>query len=410
MTFAFKKLQGLTAMAFVLCLLPDSMQSSEVVAQWNFNSLELDTSSATGTLWPATGSGDASVVGSVTQSFGTIGTSPDPGPDNSSWRIASFPLQYTGNKTSGVEFRAYTFLFQNIRMTWNQRNSDSASRYWRVQYSTNGVDFVDHSVVVSTPNIWQTFSADFSLVPGSDNNFSFAVRLLSEYQSSASGSGGFGYPAANPNNTYGSSGTLWLDMVTFTGDTSDPGNFRPTVTGLADVTTRVDNATQPQAFTIGDAETPVNLLQVTALIDNPSLVDRVEFSGSDAGREIVIVPAIGQAGTSAITVVVTDEGGQTVGTKFTLNVLPQLTPPIISPIAMITLPWNSIPPPLSFTVNDLEHAAEAIAVSAVSSSSNLFPSGSLVITGSGAERSLHFPPLNRVAGSTFLTITATDPD
>jgi len=405
-----KRFSRLAALAIVLCLLPHSLQSSEIVAQWNFNGLEQDANPATGTPWATLGSGSAMIVGSVSESYGTIGTSPDPGPDNSSWRIASFPLQYTANKSSGVEFRLNTDFFQNIRMTWNQRNSDSASRYWRVQCSTNGVDFFDHSVVVSTPNIWQTFSADFSLIPGSDNNFSFAVRLVSEYQSTASGSGAFGYPAANLNNNYGSSGTLWLDMITFTGDVSDPGNLRPTLTSLPNMTTRVDAATQPLAFTIGDTETAVEMLQLTALVDNPSLVDRVEYSGAAAGREIVVVPAAGQIGTAGITVVVTDESGQTAGTRFTLTVLPQFTPPSISPIAMITLPWASTPAPLAFVVNDLEDPASTVVVDIVSSNSTLFPSGSLVVVGTDAERRLLFPPLNRIAGSTHLTITATDLD
>lgn len=75
--------------------------AADIIAQWTFNSPESDANAAPGNAAPAIGFGLSSSVGSATGSFGKIGTSPDPATDNSSWRLASFPAQYTGNKSSG---------------------------------------------------------------------------------------------------------------------------------------------------------------------------------------------------------------------------------------------------------------------------------------------------------------------
>jgi len=55
-----------------------------------------------------------------------------------------------------------------------------------------------------------------------DNNPNFAVRFVTEFESTATGSGTGGYATANTGSTYGSNGTLRFDMVSVRDDTPLP--------------------------------------------------------------------------------------------------------------------------------------------------------------------------------------------
>ncbi|MEO6036059.1 MAG: autotransporter-associated beta strand repeat-containing protein, partial [Verrucomicrobiota bacterium] len=195
--------------------------SADTVALWDFNSRPSDTNDTTGTLTPTTGSGLASVVGAVAPSFTTANGSSDPAGtnDNSNWRITTFAAVSSNNKTRGVQFNMNTIGFENITAVWDQQNSATANRYWRVLYSIdNGATWVERNVIDNTANaVWTNgvFSADFTSIPGANNNTNFGVRLLAEFQSTATGSGVASYVGVG--GTYGTGGTLRLDMFRFSG-------------------------------------------------------------------------------------------------------------------------------------------------------------------------------------------------
>src|SRR6185295_7652373 len=103
------------------------------------------------------------------------------------------------------------------------------SRYWRIQYTTNaGSTWLDATnIIVANPignpdpntdtPIWQlSLTADFSALANVNDNTNFGFRFVSEFESTATGSGTNGYIANRTNSAYGVNGTLWLDMVTVT--------------------------------------------------------------------------------------------------------------------------------------------------------------------------------------------------
>ncbi len=199
----------------------------QLITLWDFNSNPPDANTSTGTLVPAIGSGTATSVGTATNSLNSnvAPVSFDPNlADNSKWRFGNFPAQGTGNKTSGAEFRVSTVGCRNIALSWDHYNSATGSRYWRLQYSVNGVNFTDTSFVYTNPVEVTWFPTGFSLagIPGVDNNPNFAVRLVSEWQSTATGQGANQYIGTQADGGYGVTGTLWLDMVTFSGDVIQP--------------------------------------------------------------------------------------------------------------------------------------------------------------------------------------------
>src|SRR5205823_1201147 len=82
-----------------------------------------------------------------------------------------------------------------IVVVWEQRVSPTASKYGRLQYTTNGSDFIDFSAptTMGTTNKFELKSADLSGYAGVDNNSQFALRVVTEFESTAAGSGINGY-------------------------------------------------------------------------------------------------------------------------------------------------------------------------------------------------------------------------
>ena len=193
--------------------------SAATIALWNFNSPLPDNDATTGTAAPAMGAGTASLVGGVTATFTASNGSSDPAADNSNWRITTWPAQGTQNKQNGVRLNVGTVGYRNITLSRDLRNSNTASKYTRLQYTTNGTDFIDFQVITMPNETWiNGQSASFIGVPGVENNPRFGVRFVTEFESTALGSGTAGYVPSSPTSTYGTAGTLRFDMIRFSGD------------------------------------------------------------------------------------------------------------------------------------------------------------------------------------------------
>jgi hypothetical protein len=72
-------------------------------------------------------------------------------------------------------------------------------------------------VTLPLATIFYPFTNDLSALPGVNNNSNFVFRIAGEFQSTATGSGGAAYAAANTGSTYAASGTSRFDMVTVSG-------------------------------------------------------------------------------------------------------------------------------------------------------------------------------------------------
>lgn len=191
-----------------------------IFAHWNFNSAAADSDPTSGTLAPAFGGGTATLVGGVTDSFTASNGSSDPNPnDNSNWRITTWPAQGAQNKQNGIQFNVSTVGYRNISLAWDLRASNTASKYTRLQYSTNGTTFVDFVVIVMPNETWvNRQAANFVGLPGVDNNPNFALRFVTEFENTATGAGLNGYATTSTGSTYGSGGTLRFDMVSLRDD------------------------------------------------------------------------------------------------------------------------------------------------------------------------------------------------
>lgn len=107
----------------------------------------------------------------------------------------------------------------------------------------------------------------------------------------------------------------------------------PTISDIANQVTPTNTALSGIAFTVADAETPGSLT-VTATSSNPTLLtgDNISISGTGTSRTLSLTPSAAQAGTTLVTVTVSD-GTQSASDSFLLTVFPKLGVLINEPFA-----------------------------------------------------------------------------
>jgi hypothetical protein len=193
-----------------------------VITQWNFNSIVNDASITTGTLSPSVGTGTASLLTNTgTFANGSIngGSSDTNTTDNSGWGTLNYPTLTVGNLTAGVQFLANTTGYTNLTLNYDIRHSNTSSRHEAVQYTTNGTTWNTTAFfAASLGDTWfNSRFIDLSAIPLVENNPNFGVRIVSAFESTATGGGAVSYVATAPDVTYATIGTWRFDMVTVSG-------------------------------------------------------------------------------------------------------------------------------------------------------------------------------------------------
>ena len=119
----------------------------------------------------------------------------------------------------------------------------------------------------------------------------------------------------------------WTNATNFTVTVGTP-NAPPTISAISNQTTPQDSPVGPVAFTVGDVETAPGSLTLAGASSNPTLlpVANIVFGGSGANRDLTLSPAVGQVGSSTVTVTVSD-GDLTASSSFVLTVTSTNEPP-----------------------------------------------------------------------------------
>jgi len=160
--------------------------------------------------------------------WGVTGTgSTDTNSPNNAWNTLSYPAQGTGNKTAGVQFKVSTAGHQNISVRWDQRESNTGSKYVRFQYSTNGTTFLDFptATTMSAAGSFEPKTNSLIGIAGVDDNPQFAFRIMAEFESTAAGTANANYVGAGSG--YLTTGTIRFDMVTISGTAITATNAAP---------------------------------------------------------------------------------------------------------------------------------------------------------------------------------------
>jgi hypothetical protein len=308
---------GIAGVILALCHFL-SLPLLAAIADWNFNSPVEDADPTSGSLVPWGGTGALTLIGGVTSSFGTVGGGSNSDPstaDNSQLRIRSLPRIDAGNKSAGMEFTIATTGFQNPVLSWEQYNSRTASRYWRVLYTRDGFSWVDHQSLENTnASTWVRYRVSFADVPAVNDAPYLSIRLVQEFESSATGAGIDGYAAVDPAVTYSTAGSWWLDMISISGRMIGATNSPPTISPIADVILTEGTEAEAIAFNVADSETIAEALEVTAVAAHPDIITNLVVRSIGPERSLQF-SAI-KSGQTDITVRATDEDGGFTEVKF----------------------------------------------------------------------------------------------
>lgn len=204
-----------------------SAQAQGIITQWTFAG---DVST------PSTGTGTASLIGGTTAIFaGGTTAAPD-----RAWSTSTYPAQGTGSGTAGASFAVSTAgidpAVTAISFTFDLRTSNTASRWFRVDYSVDAGSSWSLGTATrlgtgdaSAGDLWHLGNSLTVSDAAALNNAQFVVRVVSVFSPVAftqvNGAVPYGANAAyevarNPstgaNSAYGAAGTWRFDNVTFT--------------------------------------------------------------------------------------------------------------------------------------------------------------------------------------------------
>lgn len=386
-----------------------TVASSGSLAYWNFNG-DLNVTN------PATFQGFGTAMAVNCSSFSnnvSSGLDFDFSSTPNAWGTSGYPAAGESNKTAGVQFNVSTVGAKNIAVSYDTRATSTASKYERLQYTTNGTDFMDFPTSYSFIQAVNYESRSFSLAgfPGVANNPDFAIRIVTEFESTAS------YGTVNNDQylgntaTYANSGTVSYDIVNITGDAITDANTPPTISSFTNVVTTDLSSPTVLNFTVGDAETDAAALTVSATSSNQTVMPDYNLvsGGSGASRTLTLTPTTGMLGVAPILVTVTDGSNDVTTTWFYVTVEPGNQPPTISGLDSTNMLGN-ITKTFDFTVGDDLTPAGSLTVTAVSGNSMLVPNDASHVSlgGSGTNRTLSITPATDQYGVTPITVTVND--
>jgi hypothetical protein len=340
-----------------------------------------------------------------------------------SWGTVHYPLT-GGNKQNGLQFNVSTVGAKNITVSYESRVSATASDYERLQYTTNGTDWTDYPSSSSFNGIGTTYLPyhyDLSGFPGVANNSNFGVRVVTEYQNTATYGIGTTNGYVGTANSYSSggaggfaAGTVTYDLVTVSGDAITNNNQPPIISSFTD-TNVPDYTNITVGFTVSDDSTAPDSLTYSAVSLNPSTINPTfVFGGSGANRTLKITPnnpIPDQIDAAPILVTVTDADGDSAKAWFLLTVSSVNLAPTNSLTQLpATNTLANTPLTIAFSVGDDRTSAGGITYTVASGNNTVVPSGNIVVDTTGPNPTVRITPAPNQLGVANLSITANDND
>ncbi len=189
-------------------------------------------------------------------------------------------------------------------------------------------------------------------------------------------------------------------------------NDAPTIGAIGDVTVEEDHETGEITFSVGDLDSDLSSLTVSAISGNTSLITSsgITFGSGGASNErwIKLKPAPNQNGSGLISVIVSD-GDKTSTTTFTLNVTPVNDAPTIGNILDQTILEDSKTGVITFNISDVDDDASTLTIIKGSSDETVIPTANINIVGTGSEKTIQITPLANQNGNIDITLLVTDP-
>jgi hypothetical protein len=188
-----------------------------------------------------------------------------------------------------------------------------------------------------------------------------------------------------------------------------PQNQAPTISPIANQTILEDSPSAIVSFKVGDSDTALSSLVLSASSANTTLIANSSFvfGGSSTDRTLSYAPRPDQFGSSVVTVTVSD-GQSASSSSFTVTVSPVNDVPTISNVPDQTIAMNGTAGPIPVSISDKETASGSLSLSAQSSNQALVPQSGLLLGGSGGSRTITVSPATNQVGQATITLTVSD--
>ncbi len=386
------------------------------LAFWDFNGPEFTNTVANPTALsspvPYLGVGMALAVGSAN----TPGTSPFsgsvdaddglgfdqiiPGVDHLppfSWGTSAYPANsatVNSNKLNGIQFNVSTVGAKNIFLSYESRATTTSSDYERVQYTTNGTTWIDYpssSSFNSVASTFEYFQNNFSGFPGVANNPNFGVRIVTEFQSTATYGIGSSNSFVGATALYGTTGTLTYDLVGLYGDAITNNNIPPVISPLTNAATQLiitnestlDNVKVTNTFTVSGDTTADKFTYSAVSLNTPSVNPTFQFTSNALGSCSLIItpnPINGNAAAAPIVVSVTDTNGDVSKSWFILTLTSQFPAPTNNLTISQTNTLANTPLSIPFKVGSSLDSVHQFTYSGSSGNNTIVPSANIVIS------------------------------
>ena len=164
--------------------------------------------------------------------------------------------------------------------------------------------------------------------------------------------------------------------------------------------------------TVTDVDTAGSALALGTSSSNTTLLPNANVtmtvSGTTANSRtfaVTMTPVPGLTGPAVVTLSALD-GGTPVATTFSLTVA-VMSPPVIAPVSAKSTVEDT-PIAVGFTVSDADTPLASLGLEASSSDPGLVPASGLVLSGSGASRTLTITPAANATGVATITLAASD--
>ncbi|MCI0535040.1 MAG: GEVED domain-containing protein, partial [Verrucomicrobiales bacterium] len=186
-------------------------------------------------------------------------------------------------------------------------------------------------------------------------------------------------------------------------------NTGPTISDIPDQIADEDTIIGPLQFSLKDSDTPLDQLVLTLVRSIPTVVplENIRLGGSGGDRTVTVTPAPNVAGSSLITIKVSD-GATLAQDSFRVTFNAVNDPPKISDIGNQAVPRNGNTGPVAFRIGDIETIAGSLTLSKASDNLALVPLAGIVFGGSSSNRTVTVTPAANQTGSANLTITVAD--
>jgi hypothetical protein len=205
------------AVMLVVTLCLAGTASGDIITQWTFQDAD-----DVGTDSPSIGSGTIGTIGGASQSGFTSGFgSSDPFQSGKAYQTGSYPAQGTASGTAGIEVNVSTSGYRDIVVSFDQRPSNTASRWHQFEYTMNGATWTAldplEFAAEGQSKFYNGLTYDLSSVSEVDDNASFAFRVVSVFSPLAFDDFGPNEAYQGVASPYSSNGTWRFDMVTVSG-------------------------------------------------------------------------------------------------------------------------------------------------------------------------------------------------